>query len=76
MACVMLEPSYVGAANDMPFVRFIQINVHRYVEITERYGIMGMPALLFFRNGEVVDQAIGSMGREGLDGRLAQMLYQ
>lgn len=66
----------MGTVNDLPFVRFIQINVRRYVEIAERYGIMGMPALLLFRNGEVVYQAIGSMGREGLDGHLAQMLYQ
>lgn len=39
----MLELSYVGIVNDLPFVRFIQINVRRYVEIAERYGIMGMP---------------------------------
>lgn len=75
-ACVMLEPVYAGAANDMSFVRFIRINVSRYTEVAERYGVLGMPTLLFFRNGKVVDQAVGSIGRTQMDEHISKMLYQ
>lgn len=75
-ACVMLEPVYTAAANDMGFIRFIRVNVSRYPEIAERYGITEMPTLLFFRNGGVVHQEVGSIDRSVLNGDLARMLYQ
>lgn len=75
-ACVLLEPIYAAAANDMAFVRFARVNLSEYPEIAERYKINAMPTLLFFRNGELVHRVIGSMERDELNGHLAQMLYQ
>ncbi len=75
-ACVMLKPVYVGAANDMAFVRFLELNISQYGDIAERFGIMSMPTLLFFRKGELVDQVVGSIDREELNAHLAKMLYQ
>lgn len=74
-ACVMLEPVYTAAANDMAFIRFSRINISQYGEIAERFGLMAMPTLLFFRNGALVHQVEGSMQREELNGHLAKMLY-
>lgn len=75
-ACVILEPVYTAAANDMAFVRFAKVNLSQYPDIAERFGIDAMPTLLFFRNGELVHRVLGSMDREELDKHLAQMLYQ
>lgn len=75
-ACVMLEPVYTAAANDMAFVRFARINISKYTEIAERYQVDAMPTLLFFRNGELVHRVIGSIERSELNEHLAQMLYQ
>lgn len=75
-ACVMLEPVYTAAANDMGFIRFIRVNVTQYGEVAERFGIYSMPTLLYFRNGELINQSTGSMGRDKLNGYLAKMLYQ
>lgn len=75
-ACVLLEPVYTAAANDMAYVRFARTNLSEYPEIADRFGINAMPTLLFFRNGKLVHQAIGSMDRSTLNKHLAKMLYQ
>lgn len=75
-ACVMLEPVYTSAANDMAFINFSRINISRYPEIADRFNISAIPTLLFFRNGELVHRIEGSMDRAELDGHIACMLYQ
>lgn len=76
VACVMLEPVYTAAANDMSFIRFGRINISQHYEIAERFGILSMPTLLLFRNGELVSRAEGSMGREELNQNIADLLYR
>lgn len=39
-----------------------------------KYGIMSIPALLFFKNGEVVDQIIGAVPRKLVEDRLLKVL--
>ncbi len=76
VACVMLEPVYDGAADELNAVAFGRINITQYPGIAEKFGIDAMPTLLFFRRGELVDQAVGSMEREQLFACLAALLYQ
>lgn len=75
-ACVMLEPVYTAAANDMAYIRFGRINISQYGDVAERFGLMAMPTLLFFRDGKLVHQVEGSMEREDLNRHLAKMLYE
>lgn len=75
-ACVMLEPVYTAAANDMGFIRFVRVNISQYGEVAERFGINAMPTLLYFRDGELVAQSVGSMDRDELNKHLAELLYQ
>jgi len=39
-----------------------------------RYAVRSVPTLLFFHEGEVVDQAVGSVSREDLEEKLANLL--
>lgn len=39
----------------------------------EKYGISGIPALLFFKNGKLVDRTAGLQPKQVLAGRLAQL---
>ena len=43
-------------------------------KIAERYGIRSIPTLLFFKDGEVVDQAIGALPKSVLVEKLDQLL--
>ena len=75
VACVMLEPVYDGVADDLTGVAFGRINITRYPEIADRYGISAMPTLLFFRRGTLVHQCCGSMEREELLFHFSELLY-
>lgn len=75
-ACVYLAPFFQEASNDMPYIRFVKINISQSWEIGQRYGIRGVPTLKFFRNGQEVHQTAGGMDREMLNRELAKMLYR
>jgi thioredoxin-like negative regulator of GroEL len=41
----------------------VQINTQENPRITARYGITGIPATIFFRDGKEIERASGSMGK-------------
>lgn len=76
VVCVMLEPVYNGAADELNAVAFGRINTTRYSDIAEKFGINAMPTPVHFRRGELVNQAVGGMDCEQLLACLAVLLYQ
>ncbi len=75
-ACVMLAPVFDALANELTGIDFGRINISVYPEIADLHGVNAMPTLLFFRKGELVHQAIGSMEREELLSHVAKLLYE
>ncbi len=75
VACVILEPIYDAVADEMGEIAFGRINISFYQEIADKYGINAMPTLLYFRNGELVNQSIGSIDKEELLRNISKMLY-
>ncbi|MBV5318699.1 MAG: thioredoxin fold domain-containing protein [Desulfobulbaceae bacterium] len=39
-----------------------------------RFGIRGVPTLLFFKNGQMVDQLVGAVPRAEIEGRIENLL--
>lgn len=74
-ACVVLEPVYNEASNDLAMIRFIKANVDQDRELGERFNIKALPTLLFFRNGQIVHKDSGAMERKTLNSHIAKMLY-
>ena len=75
-ACVELAPIYTAASNDYGVLRFIKVNTSEERELGERFDIHYIPTTIYFRNGEPVARAVGSMSREKLDGFIASLLYE
>lgn len=75
-ACVMLAPVFEAAAGEMAEIKFAKLNVTTHADVAEKYGIMAMPTLLFFRDGVLVHQVIGSLDKRDLRDQIAIMLYQ
>lgn len=75
-ACVMLEPVYNAVADELCGISFGRINISEYPDIAEKYSISAMPTVLLFRSGELAEQFIGSMDRDGLLELIAKLLYQ
>lgn len=74
--CVILEPIYDAVADEMSEIDFGRINITFHPEIADTYGVNAMPTLLYFRNGELVNQSIGSIDREELLANISKMLYE
>ena len=47
-----------------------KVNVDNNPEISVKYGIRSIPALLIFKNGEVVDQIVGAVPKPQLTKQL------
>ena len=66
MPCRMLIPVLEDASAARSDVKFCKINVDDAQDIAERYGVMSMPILIFFKNGEPVDESIGLITKDEL----------
>ena len=43
-------------------------------ELTEKMGIMSVPTILFFKNGEVIDKQVGATSKEALKTKIDALL--
>lgn len=51
-----------------------KLNVDENPEVTVKYGIRSIPALLYFKNGEVVDRQVGAVPKTALAQKLDAQL--
>jgi len=52
----------------------VKLNADDYPEILGRYGIMGIPTLIYFKAGKEVDRVIGLTGYATLKSKLERVL--
>lgn len=73
--CKQLEPVIEDLANDYQGdVAFGKLNVDENQETAAQYGIRSIPTLLFFKDGELVDQVTGAMPKKVLDDKIQNKL--
>ena len=72
--CRVLEPMLDTVASEMPSVRFLRMDTDAEPATMVRLGIRGLPTLVVFRDGEIVDRIIGTLPLTALRQRLARSL--
>ncbi|EHP70787.1 MAG: thioredoxin [Metallosphaera yellowstonensis] len=72
--CFILSPVIEELAKDYPQVGFGKVNSDQNPQIAGRYGVMSLPTVIFFRDGEPVDEVIGAVPREEIEIRLKSLL--
>jgi len=73
--CKMIEPVLEELADEMgDKVKIARLDVDANNKTAGKYNIMSIPSLLFFRNGEVVDQVVGAVPKSQLVARLEKVL--
>ncbi len=55
-------------------VKVAKVDVDSNNKTAGRYNIMSIPSLLFFKNGQLVDQIVGAMPKSQLASRLEKAL--
>lgn len=65
--CKMMAPTVEKLADEMKDkVRIGKLNVDENPEMSGKYDIRSIPTIVFFKNGEMVDQMIGFQSEEAL----------
>ncbi len=68
--CRMLAPVIEEIAEKNEDIKVGKVNVDEQPELAQKYGISSIPALYFFREGEVVHTSIGLQPRESIEAQL------
>jgi len=55
-------------------VSFYKVDVNESGGTASRYAVRSIPTLLFFQEGEIVDQAVGSLSEEDLREKVEKLL--
>jgi len=73
--CLMVAPILEEIAGEYAGkLKVAKLNVDTNSRTAAQYNIMSIPALLFFRNGEVEDQVIGALPKKLLADRVKKFL--
>lgn len=63
--CKMMAPILEETAKELKDkTKFGRVNVDENSELAQRFQVMSVPTLIFFRDGEQVDRAIGVLTKE------------
>ena len=63
--CRMISPVIEELAEDFDGkAKICKVNTDEQQEIAVKYGIRSIPAILFFKDGEMVDQMVGAASKD------------
>jgi thioredoxin 1 len=69
--CRALAPTMDALATDYgPKVRIGKLNVDENPEVTMRYMVRGIPTIMLFKGGQLVDQVVGAVDKGVLKGMI------
>ncbi len=73
--CRMLAPTVDAIAEEFAGrLKVVKVNVDNEPALAGKYGIRGIPALLLFKGGAVVDQLVGAQPKSVIVDRLNHVL--
>ncbi|HXY91411.1 MAG TPA: thioredoxin [Acidimicrobiia bacterium] len=65
--CRMISPALEDVATRLRGrMKLVKVNVDESPAITRRFGVQGIPTLLMFRDGQLVDRSVGAQGADQL----------
>jgi len=57
--CQMLSPTLDELARETPDARIVKVNVDKSPELAKQFGVRSIPALMIFKNGDLVSKRQG-----------------
>ena len=62
--CKLLAPILEQLDEEFENITFIKVNCDNEMELAERYGIMSIPAVFMFKDGNLIGNTAGYQGKE------------
>ena len=72
--CRVMSPILAELAQERPDVRFVKLDVDDNQQTAVRYGVLSMPTLMVFRDGEPVLRLVGARRKSRLTAELERVL--
>ena len=73
--CRMIAPVIEELAEDFDGKATIaKVNTDEQQDVAVKYGIRSIPTILFFKDGEMVDQMVGASGKEVFADKINELL--
>jgi len=73
--CKAIGPSVEQIASEFDGrAKVYKLDVDNEREVAERYGVMSIPALFVFKNGEIVDKMVGAAPKDQIASMLTRNL--
>ncbi len=73
--CKMLAPTVEAAAVEFKGkLKVVKLNTDESAQIAAQFQIMGIPTLMFFKGGIMVDRATGNMTKDALSQKIKTVL--
>jgi len=63
--CKMTEPIIEQLSEEVKDVSFVKIDVDQNSEVASQFSVFSIPTFIVFKDGKVVNQFVGAMGKEG-----------
>jgi thioredoxin 1 len=73
--CRMIAPIIEELAEDFDGKATIaKVNTDEEQDIATKYGIRSIPTILFFKDGEIVDQMVGAASKQAFEEKINSLL--
>jgi thioredoxin 1 len=73
--CISITPLIEGLAQEYSGkVKFVKVNVDDNREYATRYNVRGIPNLILFKDGELHEQIVGTIGKEDLSAVIQKVM--
>jgi len=72
--CKMMAPIFEQIAREYsPSIMFAKLNVDKSPDIAERFFIMGVPTIIYFKSGKVVEKIVGAVSKNILRQKIKEV---
>ena len=61
--CRMVSPIVDEIAEENSAIKVAKINIDEQPQLASQYGVMSIPTLMLFENGDVVNKAVGARNK-------------
>ncbi len=71
--CKMLSPIVDNLAEEVTDIDVAKIDVDENNEVAQKYGVMSVPTLLLFKDGELMEKSVGFQSKEQILDMIAKV---
>lgn len=72
--CKMIAPVFEKLSHQMTNAKFAKVNVDENTALAQNNGVMGIPCLIIYKNGEEVERVVGFQTELQLKAKLTKAL--